>query len=273
MIFKIVRYDLQRFVLRVYPLAAAALLCFLMSRLLGKLPLPIFTEILTSLVTAAYKIILRLVLPIISIVHYYESMYGRYAVQTHSLPIKGTSLFFAKWLATMLSGGLSTACCSLLNLGSWNNFAELSIQMEVGDRLMKVNLPLLATLASILFYVSLITLILCCLNVGRQQSLRHLGWGGFLLMLIGNTLAWPFLMLASIVLFPLSVSFSSDGSFHWVFRSMLPEISEAIRRSEAGLAEQAPQIFGVGGIFFFLIFSSAIYYLWASYSVQRRLFL
>lgn len=200
---------------------------------------------------------------------YWKSMHCDAGYFTHTLPVTGGQLFWAKSIFAYIVGlvGVFWAIAASsavfvqiawMNGVSFNEF--LSSTLDSWNAL-PLAIKTLLTVAILVQLANLVFPVAAVMSIGAQSRWNHLGFGapviGFILLYLANQFTAVFGML----LLPGGID-TTTGEFSWKF--MLPELIEALKDGTN------PTFIGMGSIVTTSLLSIAVV-CWGIHSLKRHL--
>lgn len=211
-----------------------AVLLALAGALLGLTGLPVLSTFGTVVVVVVAFALVP-VAQILLAVHYWQSSYGRTGYLTQTLPVPGSTIYWAKmlwaWLVSIVglvvSVGIGVAGTSLAAAGDGG---ELQVQLSLREgwqTLLEVA-PGWRAAALVAAFVALIlaypTQYFFAASIGSQAPMNRLGAGGPVLVWLGLYLVSQVLVFVSFVAVPVAVGME-DGRLTFVRFDVLAEMT------------------------------------------------
>lgn len=168
-------------------------------------------------------------------VAYWRSSYGRTGYLTHTFPVKGSTIYWAKaaWAGVVsvagvaLSVALALAVLPLLAQGIGVGRADLLAPLREGWASLVEMAPAWAVVAAVVLLVTLVLVwpaqYFFAASVGSQAPLNRLGVGGPVLVWLGVYVATQVLTFVSFAAVPLAVA-AEDGRLRLVRFDLFAEM-------------------------------------------------
>lgn len=198
---------------------------------------------------------------------YWKTLYGQRGYFTMSLPVSGTTIFWAKITRMVIECLLALALAvggiiAVASAAAWSDGISLA-EYTAGPRSVAAGLPTstVAIMIGAQVIVALSWLVQGCaaMSIGAEGRFNHMGFGapiiGFVLLYIVNQ------VLSTVGTFFVPLSVTTDGHFS-------TEIMWTSYRATLG-TEGYPNVIGIGSYVLVPLFALAMG-LWASRSIEKH---
>ncbi len=158
-----------------------------------------------TMVAAAGGLFLHLAVPVTLLERYYKSLYGREGYLTMALPVKASTLYWAKitWAYVVWLAAALIAC------GSWIAIALIRGGFDAFAQALSTTPALAIGFFAVLLVVSLALYVVqfaWIVTLGMEERFRALGLAGPVVVWLGSYLALQVVSVVAILLIPFGVS-------------------------------------------------------------------
>jgi len=205
------------------------------------------------------------IVAILLAINYWRTMYSGPGYFTHSLPVRGRTIFAAKVtyavLAVLVSWVLSFALAILLPgraVGGdvWTQLVQIWDQTT---QVVSVGTIWAIIAVMLVVYGAQFVVYLCGITLGTRGELGRLGLGGVVIGLIIAYFACQILTAIVLVAVPLGIRIAEPGFGDVVFKSMGTEI----------FRNQTPDVFGIGWLPAYVLLAIGAF-IFAAHSVEKH---